>query len=168
MAYLVVLVGPPGSGKSTVASILEHAYNYNVVSTDRLRKELLGDEEDQSNSRMIISAAYSATKRLLEKDMNVVFDATNCRRSYRKAVLECLPDSWSHCTIAAVYRGTVERCEEQNQKRDRKVPLQVLRRMYDELESEPPNLKEGFDMMIDLKYAADIVAGLPDPDLFVY
>lgn len=43
----IMLVGLPGSGKSTYAELLKKQYNAIICSSDEARKKITGDENNQ-------------------------------------------------------------------------------------------------------------------------
>ena len=49
MAKLICLMGLPASGKSSYATSIQNSNTF-VVSTDTIRKDLFGNEEDQSHN----------------------------------------------------------------------------------------------------------------------
>lgn len=76
MNTFYMMVGLPGSSKTTVSKKLSKEYNAIIIATDELREELLGDVQDQSSNGLIFQEAIH---RIIEnlKDKNVIFDATN-------------------------------------------------------------------------------------------
>ena len=44
-----MLIGPPSSGKSTLAKYLSTKIDAHIISTDSIRKELYGDESFQGD-----------------------------------------------------------------------------------------------------------------------
>lgn len=143
---LTVLVGPPGCGKSEMAAMLAELYGYSIVSPDAIRGDLFGDPTVQDDPDRVFSIAYEAA-RLQLPNGGVVFDATNCRKEYRKVLLDELRGYYS-MAIAFVSRCTIEECLFRNEKRKRRVPEHVIWNMYKRLLREPPTLDEGFDVIV--------------------
>ncbi len=75
---LVVLVGSPGAGKSTVAAALGERRPLVVLNSDRVRTLLL-DEPDYSftETQRVVRAMRLATGELLQRNMTVVLDANH-------------------------------------------------------------------------------------------
>lgn len=89
MTTFYMMVGLPGSGKTTISKKLSKEYNAIIISTDELREELLGDVQDQSSNGLIFQEAIH---RIIEnlKDKNVIFDATNINYKKRMSILQQL------------------------------------------------------------------------------
>lgn len=139
MNTFYMMVGLPGSGKTTVSKNLSKEYNAIVISTDDLREELLGDVQDQSSNVLIFQEAI---RRIIEnlKDKNVIFDATNINYKKRMSILQQLKNVRK---IAVLVLAPIDECLERNNNRDRKVPTDVLDRMAQNF--YVPQLYEGFD-----------------------
>ena len=83
---LVVLVGAPGSGKSTFAA--RHFAADEVLSSDAYRALLSGDEADQRRTRTAFSILHREVVRRLTAGRLVVVDATNVEHHARRALVE--------------------------------------------------------------------------------
>lgn len=81
---LHVLIGPTGAGKTTLAE--EHWNRDMIVSSDRIREELLGDPSDQSKNNEVFEVFHSLIKRRLDLGLDTVADATSIRRKDRMKV----------------------------------------------------------------------------------
>lgn len=142
---LIVLVGLPGSGKSTYAEELKKR-GCMVVSTDAIREQLFGDASIQKDGKKVFQIAYDMINELLVRGHEVVFDATNLTIKDRKQIFKkvCTDD------IIAVFQNTpIEVCKERNRNRSRIVPEEVIDKMAEKL--TPPTTKEGFQFVITLK-----------------
>ena len=83
---LVLMVGPSGAGKSTVISTLFDEHE--VVSSDGIRAELLGDFRIQSNQDDVWTEVHRRVRQKLAFGQRVVVDATNLRFRDRKPFIE--------------------------------------------------------------------------------
>lgn len=140
-----MLCGLPGSGKSHEAEILAKEHDATICSSDKLQKELLGDVDDQRKNAQIFDILQQNIRFYLQKNQNVIFDATNInsahRRHFLKEVLKTTP-----CEKIAIIMATpYQQCLANNQLRERKVPEEVIKRMY--MNWQTPYYFEGFDLI---------------------
>lgn len=145
----IIMVGPPGSGKTTVAKQLASEYDFVRVSPDEIRKELTGDTTDQTRNNEVFGVVYSELEELLESGKNVVYDATNCRGAYRYKILDVTRDL-AYKIICICATTSIGECLDRNKERDRHVPEDVIERMYFTLKKHPPVIFEGYDMIVRL------------------
>lgn len=134
-----VLVGLPGSGKSTYGKMKK---DFVIHSSDALREELYGDVGCQDNNTDLFSVLHGRIKDALRNGKNVIFDATNINKKRRTAFLAGLSNipCYKKCVV---FITPFETCVEFNSGRDRKVPVDVIKRMY--MNWCPPDYTEGFD-----------------------
>ncbi len=78
-AGLIVLVGPPASGKSTFATKLAREHDAVVVNLDSIRGELNGDESSQERGREVAAVGEARLAFELTLGRLVVSDATNVK-----------------------------------------------------------------------------------------
>lgn len=142
MTKLIMLCGIPASGKSFYAKQLAEQYNANVYSSDELREELFGDVNECNRNEELFKELKQRIKNSLLKSKNVIWDSTNISYKKRKSFIENLtkiPCQKVCYLIATPY----EKCLEQNQLRERKVPENVIERMYKSIYI--PQYYEGWD-----------------------
>lgn len=139
MAVLYYTIGIPGCGKS---SYYKNNLKKDVIhiSSDKLREELLGDVNNQSNNSLIFNEMTKRTIMALRINKSVYFDATNLNRKKRINLLKQLPPCKK---IAIVFAIPFAVCCERNNSRDRTVPQFVMNKMYKNF--QPPHYDEGFD-----------------------
>ena len=90
--FLIVMVGLPGSGKSTFAKTVyfeidEKRINPVIHSSDNLREELYGNAAVQSDNNNLFSELHRRIKSDLSQGKSVVYDATNISKKNRIAFL---------------------------------------------------------------------------------
>lgn len=167
MNRFVMLVGPAGSGKSTVAKEMLSEDNFVIVSSDSVREELFGDESIQGDPSHIFDICKERCVENLSNGNNVILDATNLARKKRKSFLNDIKNKVRtpfrcQCVIVAI---TFEDCLKQNSQRDRKVPEFVIRKHFNQFQM--PLYSEGWDEIsivqrsnITLDYILDKCRGL--------
>ena len=146
----------PGCGKSTYAkNILKEDSSVIIVSSDAIRKELYGSEEDQSHNQEVFNEVFKRTRAALANDLHVIVDSTNLSRKRRIAFLKQFNNCEKRATVFAI---PFEVCCERNNSRERIVPQYAMDRMYHSF--EPPHYAEGFD---DIQ-----IVGAGDVGLYIY
>ena len=90
-----MLVGLPGSGKSTIAQKIVETnkeYRCKIFSADNYRSEILGDINCQTQNEKVFRALYQDMKLWLQNGDNhlAIFDATNISYKDRKRCLNNL------------------------------------------------------------------------------
>lgn len=135
---IVVLVGLPGSGKSTY---LERQ-GVRGLSSDSIRGLLADDEQDQTiHERVFQTVRYLLRQRLAIHRPVTYIDATNLRPEERRPYLE-IGDQFG-CDVEAVYFDIpLEICRERNARRHRVVPEDAMEAMAVKLIA--PSEAEGF------------------------
>lgn len=141
---LFMLVGIPGSGKSKIAAEIVKSIDEPVVihSSDALRKELFGDEAIQGdNNNKLFTELHRRIRVDLSAGKNVIYDATNINKRKRIDFLMTLKNITCNPVCLCVMTP-YENCIENNKERDRKVPVEVIKRML--MNWQPPHYSEGF------------------------
>lgn len=137
-----MMVGLPGSGKSTYAKKLAKEMNAVILSSDALREEMYGDINDQEHNNEVFAELHRRCKDLLNKQVNIIYDATNLKTKNRMFFLNELKGIDCH-KKAIVMATPYELCLQNNSLRDRKVPEEVIKRMRENFHF--PLYNEGFD-----------------------
>ena len=148
----IVLVGVPGSGKSTVTSKLIQKYpNTEVVCPDEYRKKLGGSYNNFKDEKKIWSnLCPTDIRNSLDAGSNVIFDATNVGVKRRKSVLQWV-NGLDVEKVAIVVQVDIDVAKRQNKLRDpdKIVPDHVIDNMFKSFVY--PTKDEGFDKIINAK-----------------
>lgn len=148
---LYVLIGIPGSGKSSALSdpLFRDAV---IISTDSIRAEVFGDESYQGAPKHIFQTAYERTRNALEAGKDAAFDATNTLTEARALVLSAVRKIPDVRKVAVLVTPTLEQALARNERRARKVPPDVIRRMYAQLLRDGESIPEQFDDVIFIPF----------------
>lgn len=148
--HLILLIGLPGSGKSTFARSL---FNARIISTDAIRAQLFGEEAIQGSWLKIWLEVRSqfdqAVAAIAQDEIEfAIYDATNAVRKQRRAAI-ALARKCGFTQITGIWiNPSIEICLERNKARSRIVPEEVIYRMARRLYGAPPALEEGLDECI--------------------
>ncbi|NLG85236.1 MAG: ATP-binding protein [Firmicutes bacterium] len=141
MPVFTMMVGIPGSGKSTLAERLAVEQEAVLVSTDRLRAELIGSAENRSRDRLVFARAAIDIQEALRYGLNVIYDATNLTVRDRARILRLLPPGTRK--VCYYLKIPLEVALARNRRRERVVPTEVMEAMFRRLEE--PTTAEGWD-----------------------
>ena len=128
-----IMVGAPGSGKSTYAAKLAERENAVIISGDDIRAELYGDADIQGQWAEIHDRIETLVSEAAGK--SVILDGTHYRSSYRKEAIALLQSYGYDQIEAVVLDATLDRCIMQNAVRQRNVPRHVIVNMHEKLQS---------------------------------
>lgn len=144
MSKLIIMVGLPGSGKSTYTAKYTTQDRTTLVSTDEIRRELYGKPEIQGNAQDVFNEAYRRIEIALRAGDTVVFDATNLKARNRRYLINKYRPIAD--TIIAEYVNTpIDECIRRDELRSRSVGYEVIQRMAKSMSE--PRLDEGFDLV---------------------
>ena len=150
MNKLYVLVGVPGSGKSTWIKNQIWAKDIPVVSTDRF-VEKYAEEQGKTYSEvfqeyMPIAVKLMANQALIcqANSLDVIWDQTSTTVATRAKKIRMLPNYYK---IAVVFKtpSTAELQKRLASRPGKNVPWDVVSKMASQMEAEPPTKEEGFD-----------------------
>lgn len=136
-----MMVGIPGSGKSTCVTRLHHALCCEVVCPDTIRFELTGDESNQDKNGVIFSKIVPERIKAALKVGDVIYDAMNYNRKSRKDIC-ILAKSLDAKVIAYVLDTPFDVCIARNAVRERVVPDFVFDRVIGGYQAPDINIEK--------------------------
>jgi len=158
---LIMLVGLPGSGKSTWInkdlSEFENLFGeFAVISTDNYIEEK-AKQEGKTYSEVFTKYIDEATREMnvtiakaIRENKNIIWDQTNTTVKSRKGKLSKIPNSYNK--IAVVFHVPMETLKKRLEKRAAEtgkiIPDHVMKSMNDSFEI--PTKDEGFDDIMRL------------------
>ena len=123
---LVVLVGPPGSGKSTWAAAQFRPDQ--VVSSDALRAVVGAGEHDQRASKDAFDVLDLVVERRLRRRLTTVVDTLGTDAKRRRRWRDAAAEAGVRC-VAVVFDVDTAVARSRNRSRERPVPGPVLSSM---------------------------------------
>ncbi len=167
MKKLIIGIGIPGSGKTTILKNFAVKNNYAYICPDDIRQEISGDVYDRSKNKEVW---IEAKKRVAEKfsakggslpagrhgasggnnGNAVVFDATFANPRERKEFLGYARENGAEKIEGIFVDIPVEIAKERNMKRERNVPEPDIDRMNMNIKKFPPEIADGFDALFTL------------------
>jgi protein phosphatase len=156
---LVVLVGAAGSGKSTFAA--RHFAVDEILSSDRFRAMVSGDEADQAATHAAFARLHRELVRRLGSGRLTVIDATNVEASSRRALLARATAANVPATAIVLDLPAATILAQNAARRPRVVDEAIVRRHLDRLRlaldgPDPPLLREGFAAVLVLRDPTDV------------
>ncbi|QOR67968.1 AAA family ATPase [Cytobacillus suaedae] len=144
MSKFIMVVGLPGSGKSTLAKELSQIEKAMILSSDKIRMELNGDVNDQSDPQVIFEEMNNRANILLSEGRTVIYDATNLNRKRRRHIINFVIKADEK--IVHYINQHISTIKDRNKNRSKSVEEYVVNRMYKTLHIPVKN--EGWDEVI--------------------
>jgi predicted kinase len=163
---IIMLVGPPGSGKSTYAEkIKKYKKNFSsedvvkTISSDSIRKELYGHESIQGSPQDVFSIVEQRAKEFLGKGYTIILDSCNLSRKRRMHMIQRLKSfnvPVGIITIICDIETIIDRCSQRERTCSKDVIVKLLGSfnvpIWHELKDAAANSYIGFDFDKDEIY----------------
>ena len=146
-----LLIGIPGSGKTTYSKILQEELHCDVISSDKVR-----DNHPEMTEDKIWPEIYRLVSVDLKNNRDVIFDATNITPKVRRRFKDNVEAlgvevKWGAYYIMADEQECIERVKIRNTKEgERFLPIEVISSYFKSI--IPPTMDEGFEF---IKYIKD-------------
>lgn len=137
---LVALVGIPGSGKTSFASLFPGSWR---VCLDEYRLAATDAMTDQSATPVAAQIQTLLLDARLARGLNVLVDAVNIYPHVRAGLL-ARARYWQHPAAAVLFDVPLETAQARNAARERVVPASVLRELHPQLPTAGQLRSEGF------------------------
>jgi predicted kinase len=156
---LVVLVGAAGSGKSTFAA--RHFAPDEVLSSDRFRRIVSGDEANQAATKAAFVVLHQALERSLENGRTAVVDATSVEPAARRALLARALAAGVPASAIVLDLPSATVIARNAARPARVVDMAVVRRQLDRIRvsldgPDPALWREGFAQVVVLHDPAEV------------
>lgn len=176
MGKLILPVGVPGSGKSTAGQKNQNAlvlssdairgelfgdeaiqYDEDLarkmilergIALDGMTEEEIRQKKQDLCHMRVFEILNERVHQALKEGKDVIYDATNLRRSLREHVLDEFRGEYDSAE-AWFFDLPVRIAIRRNDQRDRKVPRRVIRQMHRGLQR--PSEDEGFDRIVTIR-----------------
>ncbi|MBE9137556.1 AAA family ATPase [Nodosilinea sp. LEGE 07088] len=153
---LLLLVGIPGSGKSTWARAVAVSGRHQIVSTDAIRADLYGSEACQGEWRQIwqrvLDQWHQGVAAIHRGGLEaVIYDATNARRCHRQEAIAAARTTGFDAITLVWFDVSLSLALARNRSRSRPVPEAIIATMHRQLQGAPPSLLEGVEDVIRLR-----------------
>lgn len=131
----IIVIGVPGSGKSTWAKSQVADFGGRLIELDMARKEINGDEASQDNIKEVVALRNQWLKEAAEGGHDVYISDTNIIEEHRDKLLDDLL-MLGYSVTFRVMRTPHDLSRARNAARDRVVPDYAMDKMIQEFDRQ--------------------------------
>ena len=132
MAKLIMLVGVPGSGKTTLSKRIV-AKGFHYMNADTIRLELYGDEKTQGDPAAVFEIFFQRLESAMAEKLSIIIDNTNLNPKHRRQILDRATTFAYDDVQLWLLDVPLATCLERNRNRDRAVEEDIVTNMYHDL-----------------------------------
>jgi heterogeneous nuclear ribonucleoprotein U-like protein 1 len=153
---ILVLIGVPGSGKSTWAEkhVMVTGKQYDVVSSDAVLEQIASEkglkysDVHKDYIGLATAKAKQTFREAIAAERNIIFDQTNVSKKKRRGILQQLPKTYRKIAVVFNTEDNVvkQRLIERAERTGKHIPDFVMKDMNGRWET--PTRDEGFDEII--------------------
>lgn len=138
---VLILIGVPGSGKSTWSTnFIKENFGWVRINRDDFRFMLKGVPVcDHKVEKLINDLQYNALSSSLDAGFNVIIDNTNLKESYINGFLKIVGDKAD--IKFKIFDITLDEALERNLTREKKVDVEIVTKMYSQYRNLVKNPK---------------------------
>lgn len=150
MQEFIMLVGIPGSGKSTYAKELKNEKGYELISSDAIRNEFNIKAGCDEGNKIVFEILHYRVVKALKEGKSIIYDATNInskrRRGFILSYLNKFKDIKKKCVYFSVnIYNCIRRDKQRGLNGGFTVGKEVIKKMYRNLQI--PMYHEGWDII---------------------
>lgn len=147
MKLVIMAIGVPGAGKTTILKPLAERLGMQHVNRDEIREEWFGEPHLQVAKEAVWKEAERRTKEALDASRPVLLDATFAEPRKRIDASASARGAGAERVIGVIFSVPLETAKERNRNREHRVEDSVIEMMHAQLAENPPHESEGFDAL---------------------
>lgn len=158
---IFITIGLPASGKTTLAKMLRDVHRTFDLNLDILRGIVSGDESNQAATSKALRLRDLLLTSLINNDIDIVISDTNVVEEHLTSLIDnILSLGVDHKNVILIEMATsYDECLRRNASRDRVVPEDAIRRMYDHLGANPyTHIHSALSSWKAKKYGIEVVS----------
>ena len=113
---LIMMVGPPASGKSRLTKRIEELYNFKCINNDGIRKRQLNFDYSKKGRDHIFAVSIKKLEYYIHQQKNIIIDTTNKRKEDRKEIYKTIINK-GYCILILFFDFEINVLLENNKNR---------------------------------------------------